>query len=87
MEERLLEEIKKLHTEIDAIMKFIPKLDIVSNQRYCEIREEMGMPVKPRTLKEWFTRPDCPRYDKHHVYFSKMNVWAEETFKPKSKSA
>lgn len=92
MDERILAKLDQLHKEMDEkfeeIRAYIPKADIVSNQRYCEIRTEMGMPLKMRGLRTWFDRhPDCPRHDKHHVSVSKLNKWAEETFKPKSSNA
>lgn len=75
-------DMNQVMKEIREVKKFMPNLDIVTNQRYCEIRTENGLPLANRGLRKWFTQ-GCPRHDKHSVSVTEVNKWAEEHFKPK----
>lgn len=81
-EQIILEKIDALHKELDEkmefIMKYIPKTDIVTNERFCQIRTEMGAPLKYRGLIEWFQKPGFPRVSKSHLSVSDANKYIEE---------
>lgn len=93
------ERIQELHDKMDLIISGIKNdfqsqisknlnPDIVTNEQYCTLRTAKGFPLSRTGLFMWFKRyPDCPRVDRKHVSVTKLDKWAEEQFKPKTKEA
>lgn len=76
MSDEALKKLEEIQQSVNVILTYIPQIDVVTNEKYCELRSASGSKLTIRGLREWFKK-GCPRKDSRHVSVSDVNKWAE----------